>query len=101
MGTRRPPRVTEPCPAPCRDAARSGSCLPRGPHTATTSASINSCITSRPGPDREREESLTHVGGDLGHRNAHLLWHGQRVRIQRGRLILLGHSGPLYLALRS
>ena len=49
------------------------------------------------GPDREREESLTHVGGNLGHRNAHLLRHGQRVRIRRGRLILLGHSGPLSL----
>ena len=48
-------------------------------------------------PDREREQALAHVGGDLGHRHTHLLRHGQHVRIQRGRLILLGHSGPLSL----
>ena len=49
-GTRRPPRVTEPRSVPCRVATRSGSCLPRGPHAAATSASINWAITCSPAP---------------------------------------------------
>ena len=36
-----------------------------------------------PGADRVREESLAHVGGDLGHRHLHLLRHNPRVRIER------------------
>ena len=49
-GTRRPPRVTEPASLPCRVAVRAGSCLPRGPQTAVTSASISCCITCSPAP---------------------------------------------------
>ncbi len=48
--TRRPPSVTEPSPAPCRVADRSGSCLPRGPQTASTSAFIIAAITCSPVP---------------------------------------------------
>jgi hypothetical protein len=47
-GTRRPPRVTEPFPLPCRTAARAGSCLPFGPATEATSASNIACITDKP-----------------------------------------------------
>jgi hypothetical protein len=50
MGTRRPPRVTDPFSLPCRTAVRLGSCLPFGPHTATTSASIIASITCSPAP---------------------------------------------------
>jgi len=49
-GTRRPPRVTDPASVPCRVAARSGSCLPRGPHNASTSAAIIAAITCSPAP---------------------------------------------------
>jgi hypothetical protein len=49
-GTRLPPSVTDPSPAPCRTADRSGSCLPRGPHTASTSALIIAVITCNPVP---------------------------------------------------
>ena len=49
-GTRRPPRVTDPSSLPCRVAARSGSCLPCGPHSASTSAAIIAAITCRPAP---------------------------------------------------
>jgi len=49
-GTRRPPKVTEPSPAPCRTADRSGSCLPRGPHTASISAFSIAVITCSPVP---------------------------------------------------
>ena len=49
-GTRRPPRLTEPGPDPCRTATRPGLCLPRGPATAVTSASNIACITCSPVP---------------------------------------------------
>ena len=49
-GTRRPPRVTDPSSLPCRTAVRAGSCLPRGPHTASTSAFIIAAITCNPVP---------------------------------------------------
>ncbi len=49
-GTRRPPRVTEPSPRPCRTAERPGSCFPFGPHTASTSAFIIAAITCSPVP---------------------------------------------------
>jgi hypothetical protein len=47
-GTRRPPNTTEPRPRPWRVAARSGSCLPFGPHAAAISASNIVCITAIP-----------------------------------------------------
>src|SRR5262245_257445 len=47
-GTRRPPRVTDPRPVPCRTAVRSGSCLPFGPAIAVISASNIACITAIP-----------------------------------------------------
>ncbi len=49
-GIRRPPKVTEPAPRPCRTAARSGSWRPLGPHTAVTSASMSAAITCNPVP---------------------------------------------------
>ena len=49
-GTRRPPNVTEPRSLPCRTAVRAPSCLPLGPASALTSASINDCITCKPAP---------------------------------------------------
>ncbi len=48
-----------------------------------------------PGTDRQGEQPVPHVGGDLGQRHTHLLRHGQRTRIRSGPLVLLGHSGPL------
>jgi hypothetical protein len=47
------------------------------------------------GTDREGEQLLARVGCDLVHRDAHLLGHGERSRVELGRLVLLGHSGPL------
>ena len=47
-GTRRPPRVTDPLPAPWRTAVRSGSCLPFGPHASAISASNIAAITASP-----------------------------------------------------
>src|SRR6266545_917251 len=47
-GTRRPPSTTEPFSMPCRVAARSGSCLPLGPHAAVISASNIARITANP-----------------------------------------------------
>jgi len=49
-GTRRPPKVTDPSSLPCRTAVRARSCLPRGPHTASTSAFIIAAITCSPVP---------------------------------------------------
>ena len=49
----------------------------------------------QPGTDREGEQSLTHVGGDLVHRDAHLLGHGERPRVDDVPLVALGHGGPL------
>ena len=46
----RPPRVTEPRSRPWRTAVRARSCLPFGPASAVTSASISACITCRPAP---------------------------------------------------
>src|SRR5581483_4766280 len=48
--TRRPPSVSDPCSWPCRFADRSGSCLPFGPTTSSTSSSISSCTTPSPTP---------------------------------------------------
>ena len=47
-GTRRPPRVTDPFPAPWRTAARPASCLPFGPHASAISASNIAAITASP-----------------------------------------------------
>jgi len=50
------------------------------------------------GADRQREQPLAHVAGDIGHHHAHPLRHGQFERVSHaGRLglILLGHGGPL------
>ena len=49
-GSRRPPRVTDPASDPCRVAVRSASCLPRGPHKASTSAAIIAASTCKPVP---------------------------------------------------
>ncbi len=48
--TRRPPSVTSPSSWPCRTATRSGSCLPFGPTTSSTSSSISSVNTPSPTP---------------------------------------------------
>ncbi len=61
---------------PGRRAVRVG--LPRGPHAALTSVSISCSHHLQPGTDRERQQPLTHVGGDLVHRDAHLPGHGQQ-----------------------
>ena len=50
IGTRRPPSVTDPRSRPWRTAVRVASCLPFGPASAVTSASINAAITCRPAP---------------------------------------------------
>jgi hypothetical protein len=49
-GTRRPPRVTDPHSRPRRTAVCVMLCLPFGPASVITSASINACITCRPAP---------------------------------------------------
>ena len=49
-GTRRPPRVTDPRSRPCRTAVRASSCLPFGPASTVTSASISAAMTCRPAP---------------------------------------------------
>jgi hypothetical protein len=51
----------------------------------------------QPGTDRQREQPLAQVSSDLVHRHAHLLRHGQRTRVEVVDLILLGHSGPLFV----
>ena len=80
---------------PCRVAVRSGSCLPRGPQAAVTSASISCCITCRPAPTA-RASSPSRISAAISlHRHAHLVRHGQRARVERSSLVLLGHSGPL------
>jgi len=51
-----------------------------------------------PGADREGQQALAHVPGDLGHRHSDVLRHGQPVRVRcNGHLllILLVHGGPL------
>jgi hypothetical protein len=48
--TRRPPSVIDPRSCPWRLAVRSKLCLPFGPTTSDTSASINSCTTESPTP---------------------------------------------------
>ena len=48
--TRRPPNVIDPRSCPWRFAVRAGLCLPFGPTTSSTSASINSCTTLSPTP---------------------------------------------------
>lgn len=48
-GTRLPSNMTDPRSVPCLVAVRSGSCLPRGPHAAVTSVSINGAINLQPG----------------------------------------------------
>jgi hypothetical protein len=50
IGTRRPPRVTDPRSRPCRTAIRTMLYLPFGPANVLTSASINAAITYRPAP---------------------------------------------------
>jgi len=50
------------------------------------------------GADREGEQPLAHVGGDLVHRHVHRGWHRQLERVVGVGildLVLLGHGGPL------
>jgi len=47
------------------------------------------------GADGQGQQSLAHVLGDLVHRHADLLGHGERARVERRGLVLLGHGGPL------
>ena len=49
----------------------------------------------QPCADREGQQPLAHVGGDLAHRHAHLLGHGERVRVAGLGLVPLVHGGPL------
>ena len=49
-GMRRPPRVTDPVPAPCRYPARSGLCLLSGPHSRSASSPNMAAITCSPVP---------------------------------------------------
>src|SRR3954453_14748422 len=91
--TRRPPKVTHPRPASCRVALRCGSCLPRGPQAAVTSASI-----SAPAPaaqnDREGPPPLTQPTGQLGQRRARRVRHGRPARLDLLVLVGLAHGGP-------
>ena len=48
----------------------------------------------QPGPDREGEWSLPQSAA-ISFIDTHLLGHGERTRTALGRLVLLGHSGPL------
>ena len=55
--------------------------LPPGPHTAVTSAaSINCCMACSPRIDREGQQPLVHLGGDLLYRQAHLRRPGEHTR---------------------
>ena len=50
------------------------------------------------GADRQREQALTHVLGDVSHHHAHPVRHSQFERVTRAALlplVLLGHGGPL------
>jgi hypothetical protein len=46
------------------------------------------------GPDGESQEPLAHISGDLAHRHAHLLRHGERTRVERLGLIQLVTAVP-------
>ena len=51
------------------------------------------------GAHGQGQQPLPHLGGDLLHRHRHLLRHGQRPRVERSSLVVLGHSGPLFVGL--
>jgi hypothetical protein len=81
-GTRRPPRVTDPASLPCRTADRAGSCLPFGPHDASTSAFIIAAITCSPVPtasasrpscqaERSRRQGFSRVSTEQPERASH------------------------------
>ena len=92
IGTRRPPSVTSPSSWPWRTAVRSGSCLPFGPTTSSTSASMISCSTPEPDADAQRQQALLRGAGQLAQRLLHPLG-------QRARRLLLG--GDLSGSIRS
>lgn len=54
----------------CRVTVRSGLCPLLGPHSASTSATIITAITSQARAHGDRPHSLADVGGDLAHRHA-------------------------------
>ena len=92
-GTRRPPRVTEPRSRPWRTAVRAWSCLPFGPASAVTSASINACITCRPAPtaNASRPSCMFSAISVI----ATLTRSGNAVALHGLDLATLLHGGPL------
>src|SRR4051812_30459486 len=49
----------------------------------------------QPGPDREGQQALAHVAGDLGEYHAHRVGHGGLARVDLLVLVGLAHGGPL------
>ena len=93
-GIRRPPRLTEPAPWPCRTAVRWGSWRPFCPHTAVTSASMIAAITCSPVPTARAS------GPRASHRPARRaprspVGHGGLARVDLLVLVGLAHGGPL------
>src|SRR3954465_4619739 len=99
IGTRRPPKGTEPRSAPCRVAVPVWV-MPTARTTCRGHIGLHQLLHHlQAGTDGEGEQSLPPGGDDLVHRHAHLLGHGQHTRVDLGPLILLGHSGPLFVGL--
>jgi hypothetical protein len=63
-GTRRPPSVTEPASWPYRVAARSESCLPRGPPHRGHVGLHQLAHHLEPGADRGGQQRFAHIGGE-------------------------------------
>ena len=49
----------------------------------------------QPGPDREGQQALAHLTGQLGQRHAHRVRHGGLARVDLLVLVVLAHGGPL------
>ena len=47
------------------------------------------------GPDREGQQALAHLTGQLGQRHAHRVGHGGLARVDLLVLVVLAHGGPL------
>jgi len=52
-------------------------------------------ITSQPSPDREGQQALAHLTGQLGQRHAHRVGHRGLARVDHPVLVVLWHGGPL------
>ena len=71
---------------PCRTAVRSGLCLPLGPHTAVTSASIIAAITCSPVPTASASSPSLQPSASSAHRDRDGLRHGEPAR---GSIVLV------------